>query len=57
MDLFKSNSMKMANGLDWNCKVCKRCKGDTQRIHKQARKKIKQNDKKLLTKTTEYAII
>lgn len=49
MDLFKQNTMKMADSLDWNCKVCKRCKGDTKRIHKIARNKIKKIDKKLLT--------
>ena len=50
MNLFKAMSMKMADSLDWNCKkVCKRSKGDTKRIHKNARKKIKNFDKKLLT--------
>ncbi len=49
MDLFKKFSMKMATGLDWNCKqVAKRSKGDTQRIHKQARRKIHQYDCKIL---------
>ena len=43
MNLFKAMSMKMADSFDWNCKkVCKRSKGDTRRIHKQARNKIKQ---------------
>ena len=47
MNLFKAMSMKMADSLDWNCKkVCKRSKGDTKRIHKQARNKIKQEDKR-----------
>lgn len=49
MDLFKQKSMKMATSFDWNCKVCKRCKGDTKRIHKNARRKLKNFDKKLLT--------
>lgn len=49
MDLFKKNTMAMASSLDWNCKnIVKRNKGDTQRIHKQARAKIKNQDKKLL---------
>lgn len=48
MDLFKRASNKMATALDWNCpKVCKRCKGDTQRIHKQARTKLKRYDKQV----------
>lgn len=51
MNLFKAMSMNMANSLDWNCKkVCKRSKGDTKRIHKQARNKIKQEDKKEINK-------
>lgn len=49
MDLFKQKTMKMATSFDWNCKVCKRCKGDTKRIHRNARKKLKNFDKKLLT--------
>ena len=51
MNLFKAMSMKMADSFDWNCKkVCKRAKGDTRRIHKQARNKIKQEDKKEINK-------
>ena len=51
MNLFKAMSMKMADSLDWNCKkVCKRSKGDTKRIHKIARNKIKQEDKKEINK-------
>ena len=51
MNLFKAMSMQMADSLDWNCKkVCKRSKGDTKRIHKQARNKIKQEDKKEINK-------
>ena len=51
MNLFKAMSMKMADSLDWNCKkVCKRSKVDTRRIHKQARNKIKQEDKKEINK-------
>lgn len=45
-DLFKMKSMKMADSLDWNCpKVCKRAKGDTQRIHKKARRELCKQDK------------
>lgn len=48
MNLFKAMSMKMADSLDWNCKkVCKRSKGDTRRIHKQARAKLKKCDKQV----------
>jgi hypothetical protein len=48
-DLFKQKSMSLADGLDWNCKCCKRSKGDTKLIHKQARKKLKKDLEKLLT--------
>ena len=48
MNLFKAMSMNMADSLDWNCKkVCKRSKGDTRRIHKQARTKLKRYDKQV----------
>ena len=48
MNLFKAMSMKMADSLDWNCKkVCKRSKGDTRRIHKIARAKLKKCDKQV----------
>ena len=48
MDLFKKMSMKMADSLDWNCKnVVKRKKGDTKRVHKQARAKLKRADKQV----------
>lgn len=48
MNLFKAMSMKMADSLDWNCKkVCKRSKGDTKRIHKQARTKLKKYDRQV----------
>lgn len=48
MNLFKAMSMKMADSLDWNCKkVCKRSKGDTRRIHKQARRKLNRYDKQV----------
>ena len=45
-DLFKMKSMKMADSLDWNCpKICKRVKGDTQRIHKKARRELCKQDR------------
>lgn len=48
MNLFKAMSMKMADSLDWNCKkVCKRSKGDTRRIHKRARTKLKRYDRQV----------
>ena len=51
MNLFKAMSMKMADSLDWNCKkVCKRSKGDTKRIHKQARIKLKRYDRQEINK-------
>ena len=51
MNLFKAMSMKMADTLVWNCKkVCKRSKGDTRRIHKEARNKISQEHKKEINK-------
>lgn len=47
MDLFKQKTMKMADSLDWNCpRVCKRHKGDTQRIHKRARRALCKLDQK-----------
>ena len=50
MDLFKSYTQPMATAFDWNCKsICKRHKGDTQKIHKTARKKLKYFDYKVLT--------
>lgn len=51
MNLFKAMSMNMADSLDWNCKkVCKRSKGDTRRIHKQARTKLKRYDRQEINK-------
>lgn len=48
MNLFKAMSMNMADSLDWNCKkICKRSKGDTRRIHKQARTKLKKYDRQV----------
>ena len=42
MDLFKKENMKYATSLDWNCgNICKRCKGDTRRLHKLSRTKLK----------------
>ena len=50
--------MKMADSLDWNCKkVCKRSKGDTKRIHKQARNKIKQEELALKKQTEDNKIM
>ena len=43
---FKILSNDLANAYDWNCpKVTKRRKGDTQRIHKRARRKLALQDK------------
>lgn len=55
MDLFKKHTMKMADSLDWNCKgIVKRRKGDTKRIHKQARTKMKRADKQLEQDIIDY---
>ena len=52
MDLFKSNTMKLADSLDWNTKCCKRArkKKDTKLIHTQARTKLKRYDKQEINK-------
>lgn len=43
MDIFKRKNTKLATSWDWNCKrVCKRTKGDTQRLHRYSRRKLKQ---------------
>lgn len=43
MDLFKRKNIKLATAWDWNAKrVCKRAKGDTQRLHRYSRRKLKQ---------------
>ena len=55
MNLFKAMSMKIADSLDWNCKkVCKRSKGDTRRIHKQARAKLSRYDKQVEQDVIDY---
>lgn len=51
MDLFKKKITPTADSWDWNCpKYVKRCKGDTQKLHKMARAKIKKELKKTLDK-------
>lgn len=43
MDLFKRKNIKQATCWDWNCRrVCKRVKGDTQKLHKLSRRRLKQ---------------
>ena len=43
MDIFKQKNNKLATSWDWNCKkVCKRVKGDTQKLHRYSRRKLKQ---------------
>lgn len=43
MDLFKMKNIKLATSWDWNCpKVCRRVKGDTQKLHRYSRRKLKQ---------------
>lgn len=42
MDLFKQENIKYATSIDWNCpKIVKRHKGDTQKLHKYSRRKLK----------------
>lgn len=43
MDIFKRTNIKQATAWDWNCpKFCKRQKGDTERLHRLSRRKLKQ---------------
>ena len=47
MDLFKRKNIKDATAWDWNCPfVCKRQKGDTKRLHKLSRIRLKRDLKK-----------
>ena len=47
MDLFKKENNKFATILDWNCpRYVKRCKGDTERLHRYSRRKLKLKLKK-----------
>ena len=49
MDLFKKAGIKLATSLDWNCKdIVKRKKGDTQKIHQNARNNLKKDLKNIL---------
>lgn len=42
-DVFKVTGMKLATSLDWNAKkYVKRCKGDTELIHRYSRRKMKE---------------
>lgn len=51
MDIFKKENNKLATMLDWNCpRYVKRCKGDTERLHRYSRRKLKQNLKKEMIK-------
>lgn len=48
MDIFKRTNMKFATSLDWNCpRYVKRCKGDTERLHRYSRRKLKQQLNKM----------
>lgn len=43
MDIFKQKNNKLATSWDWNVpKICKRKKGDTARLHRYSRRKLKQ---------------
>ena len=43
MDLFKRKNIKQATSWDWNCKsIYKRVKGDTQKLHRLSRRRLKQ---------------
>lgn len=47
MDLFKRKSTNEATSWDWNCpKYVKRAKGDTRKLHKLSRKRLKEELKK-----------
>lgn len=47
MDLFKRKNTTEATAWDWNCpKVIKRVKGDTKKLHKLSRKRLKNELKK-----------
>lgn len=47
MDLFKKKNIKTATSWDWNApQIVKRCKGDTQKLHRLSRRKLKQELKK-----------
>lgn len=47
MDIFQKENNKIATILDWNCpRYVKRCKGDTERLHRYSRRKLKQKLKK-----------
>lgn len=42
MDLFKKASNKEATSWDWNCpRFVKRTKGDTKKLHRLSRKRLK----------------
>lgn len=47
MDLFKKKSSTTARNWDWDVpQIVKRCKGDTQKLHKISRSKLKQELRK-----------
>jgi hypothetical protein len=47
MDLFKRASNKEATSWDWNCpKVSKRLKGDTKKLHRLSRRRLKREIEK-----------
>ena len=47
MDLFKRKNSKTATSWDWNVpQIVKRCKGDTQKLHKLSRRKLKEELRK-----------
>lgn len=52
MDLFKRKNVNEATCWDWNCpKFVKRRKGDTKKLHKLSRKRLKEELNKELEKS------
>ena len=46
-DEFKRKNINEATAWDWNCpKVCKRHKGDTKKLHRLSRRRLKQELRK-----------
>lgn len=44
MDDFKKANIKNATSWDWNCtRVCKRIPGDTAKLHRLSRRRLKQS--------------
>lgn len=54
MDLFKRKNINEATCWDWNCpQIVKRTKGDTKKLHKLSRKRLKNELRKELKGSDE----